>query len=362
MKIWIEKLKSINIQIGLRQKFTLLSFAFLACIMFFSGLIIRAGLVGTGISLLVCSAVAGMVLVWLLREVFAGLQEVRGQLAQANHKMKEVFSDASESSFKLSSASAQQSTAIFESVSSLENMESKLSQSVRHSVEALQSSEDSLTEALNGKSVVDNLKSAMTEIERSTEGLEVVNQLVREIGSKTKIINDIVFKTQLLSFNASIEAARAGENGRGFAVVAAEVGKLAEMSGDAAKEINKLLGDSTKTVGDIVTSTKQKVNSANSMSQECATVFERITDRVGQMKSIMNSISDTAAEQEAGMQQVSRAMNDLRTSAGETNRMAHSMSQLSGGLRVHSESIEKTLQSLDEVVLGDQIPTMPKAS
>ncbi|MBC7465119.1 MAG: hypothetical protein H7256_03945 [Bdellovibrio sp.] len=50
---------------------------------------------------------------------------------------------------------------------------------------------------------------------------------MEEIGNKTKVINDIVFQTKLLSFNASVEAARAGEHGKGFAVVAEEVGKLA---------------------------------------------------------------------------------------------------------------------------------------
>jgi len=40
-------------------------------------------------------------------------------------------------------------------------------------------------------------------------------------------MNDIVFQTKLLSFNASVEAARAGIHGKGFAVVADEVGNLA---------------------------------------------------------------------------------------------------------------------------------------
>ena len=67
---------------------------------------------------------------------------------------------------------------------------------------------------------------------------------IKSIEEKTKVINDIVFQTKLLSFNASVEAARAGEQGKGFAVVAEEVGNLATMSGTSAEEISKLLESS----------------------------------------------------------------------------------------------------------------------
>ena len=72
--------------------------------------------------------------------------------------------------------------------------------------------------------------------------------LISEIGNKTKVINDIVFQTKLLSFNASVEAARAGEHGKGFSVVAEEVGNLAHMSGNSAKEITQLLESSINRV------------------------------------------------------------------------------------------------------------------
>ncbi|MHA0111674.1 methyl-accepting chemotaxis protein, partial [Klebsiella pneumoniae] len=80
--------------------------------------------------------------------------------------------------------------------------------------------------------------------EDANSQLQSISNIIGEISAKTNIINDIVFKTQLLSFNASIEAARAGQHGRGFAVVAEEVGNLAQMSGNAAKEIRALLEDS----------------------------------------------------------------------------------------------------------------------
>ena len=77
--------------------------------------------------------------------------------------------------------------------------------------------------------------------------------------SKNEVMNSIAFKTQLLSFNASIEAARAGQYGKGFAVVAQEVGKLAEMSGRAAIEINKSIQETVKQVKKITSESKQNV-------------------------------------------------------------------------------------------------------
>ena len=52
--------------------------------------------------------------------------------------------------------------------------------------------------------------------------LPKVLEIIKTIEDKTKVINDIVFQTKLLSFNASVEAARAGEAGKGFAVVASK--------------------------------------------------------------------------------------------------------------------------------------------
>src|SRR5690606_3309812 len=69
-----------------------------------------------------------------------------------------------------------------------------------------------------------------SQIENYNQQLSEIVNSIQEIESKTQIINDIVFQTKLLSFNASVESARAGEHGKGFAVVAEEVGNLASMS------------------------------------------------------------------------------------------------------------------------------------
>jgi methyl-accepting chemotaxis protein len=69
--------------------------------------------------------------------------------------------------------------------------------------------------------------SSYKQIEDASVNLEQIHELFNGINDKLKFIDEIVFQTKLLSFNASVEAERAGEHGRGFAVVAQEVGTLA---------------------------------------------------------------------------------------------------------------------------------------
>ena len=86
-----------------------------------------------------------------------------------------------------------------------------------------------------------NNNEVMKMISNTTQMLGELTSSFSEVVEKTAMINDIVFQTKLLSFNASVEAARAGEHGKGFSVVAEEIGNLAAMSGDSAISIQKTL-------------------------------------------------------------------------------------------------------------------------
>jgi methyl-accepting chemotaxis protein len=55
-------------------------------------------------------------------------------------------------------------------------------------------------------------------------------------------VDEIGFRTNMLSLNAAIEAAHAGESGKGFAVVATEVRALSNAARDTGKQITKKVG------------------------------------------------------------------------------------------------------------------------
>jgi hypothetical protein len=76
-----------------------------------------------------------------------------------------------------------------------------------------------------------------------TVGVESLANKSSAIGNIISTIDSIARQTNLLALNASIEAARAGEAGRGFAVVAGEIGKLAEQTSNATKEIVAIIKD-----------------------------------------------------------------------------------------------------------------------
>lgn len=69
------------------------------------------------------------------------------------------------------------------------------------------------------------------------EELEAASKTVETINQKTKELDGIATRQNILSLNASIESARAGIAGAGFAVVARQMGDLALQSAGIYKEI-----------------------------------------------------------------------------------------------------------------------------
>ncbi len=75
------------------------------------------------------------------------------------------------------------------------------------------------------------------------EELDHAISTVIEINKKTKELEGIATKQNILSLNASIESARAGVAGAGFAVVAKQMGELATQSAGIYKEISDAASD-----------------------------------------------------------------------------------------------------------------------
>jgi hypothetical protein len=226
-----------------------------------SGFLISQGILLT--LAIVFSVFFSMSIAGLISKVTTALSGNSKDVADASNKI-------ASSSTELSEAATEQAAALQETVAAVDEISAMVDKNAESANRSKEASVQSRDAAMRGRQIVDTMIQAIGEINQSNDDvsqqvetsnnqLAEITKLINDIGSKTKVINEIVFQTKLLSFNASVEAARAGEYGKGFAVVAEEVGNLAQMSGNAAKEITALLTESVQKVENIVNESKTKL-------------------------------------------------------------------------------------------------------
>lgn len=325
--------------------------------------------VGIGIFL----AVVAVFVTYSVTKQITGISQNLSSLGEA---VGSVATQIASSSQNLSSSSAEQAAALQETTAAVEETSTTIGKNAENAKQSTQVSEQAQHTASRGKQAVDDMVSSIDEI--STSNLEIMKQIdesnheisdivkvIAEIGNKTKVINDIVFQTKLLSFNASIEAARAGEHGKGFAVVAEEVGNLAQMSGNSAKEISEMLDGSIRKVEDIVRNTKtrvdvlvqsakSKVTAGTVTAKRCGEILDEIVVNVTHVGTMVAEISNASQQQSQGIQEINKAMSELDTVAQQNNLASQQSSVAATELQGQVDRLKEMVHVLNGVVLGEQ--------
>ena len=312
------------------------------------------------IALMIGALLGGLAVTFgVIRSLKNTLNQVGQNLTQSSNDLGTVVSQLTGASQELASASTQQAAALQQTAASIEEIAAMAKKTGDAAVQSERVSDASKKKAERGQEVVAQMVESMKAITASNAGInievtnsnkkisEIVN-VIREIGNKTKVINDIVFQTKLLSFNASVEAARAGEHGKGFAVVAEEVGNLASMSGNAAKDITSLLDGSIKRVEDIVGETNSKVgrliqeaqatvSQGSSVAVECGTVLEDVVTSASEVSQMIASIASAGQEQARGVEEISKAIHQLdqvtQTNSAAASRCSSTVVVLSSQIK-----------------------------
>ncbi|MGE5329349.1 MAG: methyl-accepting chemotaxis protein [Deltaproteobacteria bacterium] len=182
-------------------------------------------------------------------------------------------------------------------------------------------SQNSITAAETGKISVEKTKNGMDEINKAVGDLVIairgLGKSAIDIGEIVDVIDDIAEQTNLLALNAAIEAARAGEHGKGFAVVAGAVRSLAEKSGEATKEITKLIRGIQEEVGAAVDTAKngaQQVEIGVQLAKETESALGQIKYAVEETARQVKNVEMVIESQEKMIKEVSKAaynVNDL---------------------------------------------------
>jgi hypothetical protein len=278
------------------------------------------------------------------------LNQVSVQMLQSAAELTNTGSELNSLSQKLSAASHETEVSIQSTVANMGQITAATAETTRNAEQSMQKAKDSQEDAAEGQTVVLEFEKAMTDISESNKKLENIRDAVRQIEQKTQIIDEIVFQTKLLSFNANIEAARAGEHGKGFGVVADEVGKLAKVSGDAAEEIGKLLHANQSRVEATIQETTSKAAVGQKISSVCAEVFRKIARNIEELDSMMTAIASAAKEQENGLKATTVTMNNLSDVSSKNTEIAQQASDVAGFLQKQAESLRINITQLEAII------------
>ncbi|MGZ3788242.1 MAG: methyl-accepting chemotaxis protein [Bacteriovorax sp.] len=301
-----------------------------------------------------------------------GIANTVENLSQSVHDVQNSSHKMNMVSRRLSSSVESQMSSITQSVTAMDEISAMIKNNNHSAMNASQLSSRTKSSAESGKQTVDKMMHEMKDISYSYdeiqksinqngEDIKKIIEVISQIASKTEVINDIVFQTKLLSFNASVEAARAGESGKGFAVVAEEVGNLAQMSGKASNDIALMLKESQDQVKAIAEATtvniiqildrgRNKVQSGNSVAAECLDELGKILSCVNDLDHSINEISVAIKEQSIGVDEVNSALKHLDDATHDSTDMSSRSKEASDDLKFQSHALRSSIQSLRKIL------------
>lgn len=232
----------------------------------------------------------GILVVKITSKISGLFRNLLEELTSGATHVASASEQISASSQSLSESTSEQAASIEETSSTMEEISSMTKQNADNAVEASNLARSCNNTAVGGNTTVTEMDDAMKKIYESSG----------KIAEIIKIIEGIAFQTNLLALNAAVEAARAGEHGRGFAVVAEEVRNLAQRSSAASKDITTLITDSVK-----------KAESGTELVKKTKEVFSGVVLQVKKVTDLVNEIATASAEQNNGIEQISKAIQQM---------------------------------------------------
>lgn len=322
-----------------------------------NSVIMYGGLAGIGVLIIVFFA---------LRSPIGRIAKFAQELIESSERNKGLGERMKKNAQTIAGGAQEQSSALAQTVSSTTEISTMVERNTEASRQMADIARKTAEISNTGMQEINSLVNAFDEIRHGSDDLmnqmndnakqiDEIGALIKRIEEKTSVINDIVFQTKLLAFNASVEAARAGEAGKGFAVVADEVGSLASKSGTSAKEIGEILDTSATRVAEIVEAMKERMNRAikeneqrigqgTAVVERCQETFRSIGEQVELVSRRTQEILNASEEQNLGLGEIKQAVDSLEKLSHNFNDVVRE--GLSAADELGKEAIELTNDAL----------------
>lgn len=314
-------------------------------------------------------------LVWVMISVISKkIEVITENVGRGAEEIITVSQNLGETQTDLISISQQQAELVTQTSNSVNEITTTIELSAKKADESNDLLRDCREKGVKGNEIVNEMLSSIIQIRESNismtkkmeENFEEINsiiQVINVIQEKTNVINDIVFQTKLLAFNASVEAARAGDLGKGFAVVAEEVGNLANMSGQASKEITEIILNGSQQIKTIISHTKsanEHMSQANLVvvdrgsvaAKKCGEVLSEIIEGVESVAVKSTEIREGTIAQNREAKEINQSMKILDNVSEKSMEITGNISKTVTMLGQQSESLSHQVLELNKIIRG----------
>ena len=228
------------------------------------------------------------------------------------------------------SMSSQQMAGVAHETASEAQTSSQLTTQGIAAVNSSQAAIDSLVSDIN------DALSRATELERSSEAIASVLEVIRNIAEQTN----------LLALNAAIEAARAGEQGRGFAVVADEVRTLATRTQDSTNEIETMI-DQLKVN---VQASSHAIQNSRNNADTTVSNFDEVIRIFGSLQESFGKVQEMAAQTAQATQEQSTVSDEINENLSSMKHQTDEVQSVSELVQAQSRKISDLFEELDRQV------------
>jgi methyl-accepting chemotaxis protein WspA len=223
---------------------------------------------------------------------------------------------------------------------------------VRTMSEVNRVAEETAELAGSGQTSIAHMESTMRQIMEAassiTAKLAVLSDKTANINSMVTTITKVADQTNLLSLNAAIEAEKAGEYGLGFAVVAMEIRRLADQTGVATYDIEKMVKEMQSAVAAGVMGMdkfSEEVRRGVEQIRQVSTHLAQIIRQVQTLTPRFQALNEAMHGQATGAEQISETLAQLGEAADQTAESLRqsnlSIEQLNGAARSLQTSVAR---------------------